>query len=70
MNRRNFLKLAFAGALGTALEIEAKIDNILEETANLSDVDFVTYCMFSMNLYVHNPAHSVMITNIEEPEWP
>ena len=66
MNRRVFLKSLVVGLTGAALDL--RIDKILEETKALTDADFVTYVTVTMNLWVTNPAQSVTITNIAEPD--
>jgi len=65
MNRRAFLKSIAVGLTGLALD--TRIDQILTETASLKDADFITYVTITMNLWVTNPAHSVVITNIADP---
>ena len=66
LNRRAFLKSLFAGVVGSAL-IDTNVDGLLQKTNHLSDVDFIAYMTVTMNLWVHNPAHSAIITNIGEP---
>lgn len=67
MNRREFIKLALIGAVSTALPISAfQIDEILHETRNLTDDEFVTYLRFYYQLWVNNPSRCAIITGIAE----
>lgn len=65
LNRRAFLKSIAVGLVGAALDL--RIDQILEETKDKSDADFVTYVTITMNLWVSNPAKCAVITNIADP---
>lgn len=65
INRRAFLKSIAVGLVGAALD--TRIDQILQETTNLTDGDFITYITASMNLWVSNPAQSAVITDIGVP---
>lgn len=67
LNRRDFLKSLFAiGALTTLKPVDEVIEEILNETESLYDNEFITYIHFTMNLYVHNPSKSAIITGIKE----
>lgn len=67
MNRRAFLKAVAVGLTGAALDL--RIDQILEETKDKSDADFVTYVTITMNLWVSNPAQCAVIENIAIPDF-
>jgi hypothetical protein len=64
MNRRQFLKTLLAGVVGSTLDIESTVDRLLQQTASLSDTDFIVFITFQFNLLVDNPRACVIITNI------
>lgn len=69
MDRRNFLKSflgGFAAAALTSLDVDKTVERYLAETNHLSDSEFVTYFIFSMNMFVTNPAKCMVIKNISE----
>jgi len=65
INRRAFLKSIAVGLVGVALD--TRIDQILQETTNLTDGDFIAYVTVSMNLWISNPVSCAVITNIVDP---
>lgn len=67
MNRREFINRLFTAGTLTALNPEIAIDQFLIETEKLSDVDFIDYVHYTMNLYVNNPAQCAIFIDIEEP---
>jgi hypothetical protein len=64
MNRREFLKGLFATGALVAANPTIAIEQFLTETSKMSDVDFVTYLKYTMQLFVMNPAQCAIITNI------
>jgi hypothetical protein len=67
INRRAFLKSIAVGLVGAALD--TRIDQILQDTVNLTDGDFITYVTTSMNLWISNPASCAVIDNIAVPDF-
>ena len=65
INRRAFLKSIAVGLVGAALD--TRIDQILQDTTNLTDGDFISYVTTSMNLWILNPAKCAVIENIAVP---
>lgn len=67
MNRREFIKSALIALLPLSLSDSTKekeVETILEETAHLSDNEFVTYIMIQTRLYIDNPRSCAVIHNI------
>lgn len=68
MNRREFINGLFAAGALTALKPNKAIEQFLVETASMSDIDFVTYVIYNINLLIDNPSQCAIITNIEDYE--
>jgi hypothetical protein len=69
LNRRAFLKSLVTAAATVAVNIDnvdEVVERLLQETARLHDVEFVAYIQVTMQMWVSNPAHCAVITNISE----
>jgi len=66
MDRRSFLKSVLSASIASTVKLDSLVENLLLDTAKLTDSEFVTYIIFSMNMYVNNPAHCAIITDIGE----
>lgn len=69
MDRRAFLKTLLAGV------VAVNVDDVLSLSSHMNDLEFTNYfhsnpeyIIAIMNLYVNNPRHSIVITNIGEPD--
>jgi hypothetical protein len=68
MNRRDFLKgLVAAGAL-VAANPEIAIEQLLIETKNFSEKEFIDYIMYTIHLHILNPSSIARIDGIVEPD--
>lgn len=64
LNRREFLRTLIVGAVGSAVDIEFTVDQLLQRTNDLDDGQFVYFVTICLNFHVCNPRQCAYIDDI------